>query len=248
MVADIVADIGLDFHDAFGFGDSVGEAVLSLSLSAGATFPTFPSDTATAAAAAASVGGITVTNDLDPHSIPAVLAPITDQLGTINWDFGPLGTSHNNKQTNNNRDTSSNSSSSSSTDQARQYGDDVGVLDVTTPPFNADCTGNVDATLALQAAIDFAAHNYLALYLPAGKYVVTESLRMVQRPRMQSIGTAQLNVSSNYCNRYLYQRLPCPSSSLAISYSQPQPSTHTHTLSHTHTHTHARTRARTHFS
>jgi hypothetical protein len=65
----------------------------------------------------------------------------------------------------------------------------------------ADNSGENDATLALQAAIDFATMNYLALYLPAGRYVVTESLQMIQRPRMQSIGTAQLNISSNYCNR-----------------------------------------------
>ena len=90
-----------------------------------------------------------------------MLAPITDQLGTINWDFGELGTSHNLQQP--------------------PYGDDTGVLDVTAPPFSADKSGKTDATLPLQAAIDFAAHNYLALYLPAGKYVVTKSLQAIQR-------------------------------------------------------------------
>ena len=78
-------------------------------------------------------------------------------------------------------------------------GPESGVLDVTKPPFNADNSGATDATLQLQAAIDFSRHNYLALWLPAGQYLVTDSLNMTQRPRMASLGFAQFNSSSNYC-------------------------------------------------
>jgi hypothetical protein len=67
------------------------------------------------------------------------------------------------------------------------------------PPFEADSTGKQDATLQLQSAIDFARHNYMEVYLPAGQYIVTDSLNLTQYPRMTSGGFAQFNGSSNYC-------------------------------------------------
>jgi hypothetical protein len=177
LVANLTAHLGMDFHDEGGFGESVGEAVLTLRAVADSKVP--PASVLYPAAVAAIVGAVTVTNKLNAKSSPAVLAPITDQLGTINWDHGSLGSHH--------------------TVAGPPFGPEEGVLDVTMPPFNADNTGTVDATLALQAAIDFSRHNYLVAYFPAGKYIVTNSLKLAQYPRMASGGFAQFNGSSNYC-------------------------------------------------
>lgn len=47
------------------------------------------------------------------------------------------------------------------------------------PPFNADPTGVVDSTAAIQAAINFAAANNLKeVYLPNGSYKITSTLRL----------------------------------------------------------------------
>ena len=108
-----------------------------------------------------------------------VLAPITDQIGTINWDHGALGSFH--------------------SVAGPPFGPEEGVLDVTMPPFNADSTGGADATLQLQAAIDFARHSYLEVWVPAGRCIVTDSLNRTQHPRMTSGEFAQFNGSSNYC-------------------------------------------------
>jgi hypothetical protein len=53
-------------------------------------------------------------------------------------------------------------------------------IDVRAPPFNADPTGVVDATAALQAALDFGRAHYLATFLPGGTYVVSQTMRMIQ--------------------------------------------------------------------
>jgi len=125
--AELSAVISLDWMDLDGMGESVGEAVVALGATGGNV----------------TMGAVTVINTLNASSAPAVLAPITDQLGTLNWDHGTLGTQH--------------------TRSAPPYGADDGVLDVTMTPFRADNTGITDATAALQAAIDFSRHNYLAL-------------------------------------------------------------------------------------
>jgi hypothetical protein len=51
-----------------------------------------------------------------------------------------------------------------------------GVLDVTSPPYNADPTGARDSTAALQAAIDAAFNQSLAAFFPPGRYIVNDTL------------------------------------------------------------------------
>jgi hypothetical protein len=167
-IADV--DLGLGFLDDHGFGEGVGEAVLQIT-----ALPTVESGRS--ALARVSVGHIQISNDLDRTFSPAVLAPISDRVGTVNWDHGTLGSG--------------------------RFGTDDGILDVTLPPFLADNSGNRDATVALQSAIDFARHNYLTLWLPVGEYRVTQSLRALQHPRQSANGFAGLNLTANFCfNRY----------------------------------------------
>jgi hypothetical protein len=175
VVANLTGPLGVDFHDRGGFGESAGEAVLSLRALAATGTPATPSLVSSALV----VSNITVRNVLNPSSSPAVLGPISDQGGTVNWDHGELGAFH--------------------AVAGPPFGPDEGVLDATMPPFLADSTGRADATLSLQAAIDFARHNYLSIYLPAGQYLVSDSLNLTQHPRMVSGGFAQFNGSSNYC-------------------------------------------------
>ena len=111
-----------------------------------------------------------------------MLAPLTDSNGIINWDHGSLGTWHDDPVV-----------------TRGAFGPRDGVLDVTNPPFSADNSGATDATDALQAALDFCRENYLSPWLPAGQYMVTRSLKLTQMPRLASIGSAQLNLSSNFC-------------------------------------------------
>ena len=175
LAVNISAVLGLDFHDKDGFGDSVGEAVLSLSAEA-------VSDDV----AAVTMGAVSVRNDLPPLSSPAVLAPVTDQLGILNWDHGEMGIWH---------DVAEPAGCWTCPDRhsVPPFGPQEGVLDVSKPPFSADPTGQADATEALQAALEFSRHNYLALWLPVGQYKVTNTLRMAQQPRMASLGFAQLS-------------------------------------------------------
>ena len=64
-----------------------------------------------------------------------------------------------------------------------------GLLDVTLPPFSVDKTGNIDATTRLQHAIDYAYRNYLVVYLPIGRYLVSDTLNATQYNRYGSMGT-----------------------------------------------------------
>lgn len=137
---DLRSTISSDWMDRDGFGESVGEAVLFLEAAPHAAEG--PAGLASVGSGA-TLGDVTVTNLLNASSAPAVLAPITDQLGTLNWDHGSLGDTH--------------------ALGVPPFGPNEGVLDVTKPPFDADNTGVGDATLSLQAAIEFSRHNYLAL-------------------------------------------------------------------------------------
>jgi hypothetical protein len=183
LAVNISSDLGLGFLDENGFGNTVGEAVLELhalnysnhSENAVASFGTN----------AVMIGKIRITNDLNKTFSPAVLAPITDRVGTVNWDNGVLGSWHSNAT------------------KLNMSPDKDGILDVTLPPFQADNSGATDATIALQSAIDFARHNYLSIWLPAGEYRVTRSLQALQHPRQSANGFAGLNLSANFCfNRF----------------------------------------------
>jgi hypothetical protein len=56
----------------------------------------------------------------------------------------------------------------------------LGVLDVTQAPFNADPTGQTDSTQALQQAINFARDNQMVAYFPVGTYRISNSLNAVK--------------------------------------------------------------------
>jgi hypothetical protein len=56
----------------------------------------------------------------------------------------------------------------------------TGILDVTQPPFNADPTGQRDATVPLQRAVDIAFRFNLVVFLPLGDYMLTDTLELNQ--------------------------------------------------------------------
>jgi hypothetical protein len=60
---------------------------------------------------------------------------------------------------------------------ALRFGVDEGVLDVTAPPFSVDNSGRTDTTAALQAAVAFAHNRTLVAYLPAGDYVISDTIK-----------------------------------------------------------------------
>jgi len=55
----------------------------------------------------------------------------------------------------------------------------IGFLDVTKAPYNADSSGTVDATAAIQQAINDARDARLVCYLPAGRYLVSDTIQGV---------------------------------------------------------------------
>lgn len=63
-----------------------------------------------------------------------------------------------------------------------------GFVDVTAAPFSADPTGMIDATAALQRAIDWARWHLYGVYLPIGEYRVTAPLLARQVSRQLSTG------------------------------------------------------------
>lgn len=56
------------------------------------------------------------------------------------------------------------------------FPDDAGIMDVTKAPYNADSTGQNDATAAIQMAIDSAKWHNRIVYLPHGTYKVSNTL------------------------------------------------------------------------
>ena len=55
----------------------------------------------------------------------------------------------------------------------------LGFLDVTKPPYNADGSGTTDATAAIQQAINDARDAQLVCWLPAGRYLVSDTIHGV---------------------------------------------------------------------
>ncbi|MEA4935514.1 MAG: glycosyl hydrolase family 28-related protein [Paludibacter sp.] len=53
---------------------------------------------------------------------------------------------------------------------------DQGFLDITQPPYSADPTGKKDATKAIADAVFFGRHHKLAIYFPAGDYLVSGTI------------------------------------------------------------------------
>jgi hypothetical protein len=55
-----------------------------------------------------------------------------------------------------------------------------GFLDVTAAPYHADSSGRSDCTAALQRAVDDARSQFLAVYLPHGTYVISDTITLLQ--------------------------------------------------------------------
>eukprot|EP00039_Didymoeca_costata_P007512 m.100665 g.100665 ORF g.100665 m.100665 type:complete len:763 (+) comp13718_c0_seq1:63-2351(+) len=72
---------------------------------------------------------------------------------------------------------------------------ELGFLDVTKPPFNADSSGKTDSTTRLQQAIDFGRLHYLTVFFPEGDYRVNSTLRCDQPGKM-----FMTTVGQPYCN------------------------------------------------
>lgn len=56
------------------------------------------------------------------------------------------------------------------------YPSDAGVIDVTQAPYNADPTGTVDATVAIQTALNDYPNDNRVIYLPTGTYLISDRL------------------------------------------------------------------------
>lgn len=134
-----------------------------------ATSPS-PSTAAAANSAGLSIRGIALRSCLLPGNdplrpgvtvpvYPAVLAGITDEVG---FHSPPLG--------------------------AAQPRADEGIIDVSAPPFSADATGVSDATVAIQAAVDYAREHYSAVYFPSGRYLVSDTIVLRAVPRTMATG------------------------------------------------------------
>jgi len=57
---------------------------------------------------------------------------------------------------------------------------EMGLLDVTAPPFSADPTRQTDSTAALQAAIDHARDHCMVTWFSPGEYLVSDTVKCVQ--------------------------------------------------------------------
>ena len=72
---------------------------------------------------------------------------------------------------------------------------EMGYVDVTAAPFDADPSGKTDATKALQYAIEYACTNHMACFFPSGTYLVSDTLTctapMYRRQNGKTTGSAR---------------------------------------------------------
>ena len=64
---------------------------------------------------------------------------------------------------------------------------DLGFIDVTKPPYNADPTGMVDSRAAIQRAADDAYANNLVTFVPKGTYLLSGAIRSIQTQEGESL-------------------------------------------------------------
>jgi hypothetical protein len=57
---------------------------------------------------------------------------------------------------------------------------ELGILDVTAAPFNADPSGTKDSTKALQDAVNFARDHQMVCFLPMGTYAISDTIECIQ--------------------------------------------------------------------
>ena len=68
---------------------------------------------------------------------------------------------------------------------------DLGYIDVTKPPYNADPTGQRDSRMAIQRAADDAYANNLVTFVPKGTYLLSGAIRSIQTTMNQAQGKSQ---------------------------------------------------------
>lgn len=64
----------------------------------------------------------------------------------------------------------------------------MGILDITQPPFNADSSGKSDSTRQIQKAINFSRDHQMVCFFPAGTYLISDTLECVQIPYRRGNG------------------------------------------------------------
>ncbi|MCI0539466.1 MAG: hypothetical protein L0Z50_30010, partial [Verrucomicrobiales bacterium] len=70
----------------------------------------------------------------------------------------------------------------------------LGYLNATLPPYNADPNGIIDATTALQSAANAARDNHLVMFLPAGTYLVSDTIKgILQFEKVDDNGDGVIN-------------------------------------------------------
>ena len=75
---------------------------------------------------------------------------------------------------------------------------DMGILNVTRPPYNADPTGQIDSTTAIQTAVCDSRDSQVACFFPRGIYLISDQIRCC-RPAVGVTTTSQnQNLGRNY--------------------------------------------------
>ena len=111
----------------------------------------------------ASIQRISAVSTKPSNALSALLSPVPNLSGGGRGEGRVLGASHSSRIL------------------------DLGYLDPTQPPFNADPSGHIDSTARLQAAIEYARRHYLAVWLPSGEYRVTDTIVAKQTERLDAI-------------------------------------------------------------
>lgn len=65
---------------------------------------------------------------------------------------------------------------------------ELGLVDVTAAPFQADRAGKTDATKAIQAAVDFARDHQMVLFFPSGTYLISDTIHCRQKLTVRGNG------------------------------------------------------------
>ncbi|HYW79510.1 MAG TPA: glycosyl hydrolase family 28-related protein [Thermoguttaceae bacterium] len=73
---------------------------------------------------------------------------------------------------------------------------EMGMVDVTAAPFNADFTGRTDATSAIRAAVDYARDHQMVLFFPAGTYRISDTIECRQKLTVR--GNGRLTGAPNF--------------------------------------------------
>ncbi|HBE03365.1 MAG TPA: hypothetical protein DC049_12980 [Spirochaetia bacterium] len=73
---------------------------------------------------------------------------------------------------------------------------EMGMIDITSSPFNADPKGRKDSTQAIQAAVDFARDRQMVCFFPSGTYLLSDSITCLQKLTLRK--NAKLSGGAQY--------------------------------------------------